>query len=533
MKKTKIFIVAITTASFALSSCGNDFLTVSPPTKMGYDDYYKNESDIMSALTAAYAPMLWEHYSFGYTPFNLISDIMGGDVYPGGPNENDNPQLQKLLTHSITDLQQPDGVWTNSFSGVNRCQLVLENLPNVQGLTDATRKRIEAEAIFMRCYYYHNLWRLWGNIPYFEKNLAFPYVTAQVTADEVYAKCVAALDGIIAARSLPETVPTAELGRATLAAAQMLRARFVMYQMDESKFPAVLADMQDIITKGHHSLKTTTTIASRVAPSGLPVTPFEELFMREGEWCSETIFDINHTDYGSLTAWQSPAGAGGSVFPRFIGPRDMTANSEFEAGWGFGTIPVATYELYDEADTRRDAGILNFDKWATAYAANNGVAKPGRGVYGYYQVTGLFLKKYLCRVGYNVRGPGTGSGDMAFSNNMRIFRYAETLLNAAEMILRTNGPVADAQKYLDLVRDRAYGDADAPPVTATIENILLERRKEFMGEGIYYWDLVRTGKAQEVLGANGWTPSKKYWPIPNAEMNNTAGTAFPLTQNPY
>ncbi len=57
-----------------------------------------------------------------------------------------------------------------------------------------------------------------------------------------------------------------------------------------------------------------------------------------------------------------------------------------------------------------------------------------------------------------------------------------------------------------------------------------ERRKEFLGEGLRYWDLVRTGQANTLPD---WTASKKYWPIPNAEMNNTAGTDHPLVQNPY
>ena len=72
---------------------------------------------------------------------------------------------------------------------------------------------------------------------------------------------------------------------------------------------------------------------------------------------------------------------------------------------------------------------------------------------------------------------------------------------------------------------------------ANIDNIIDERDLEFMGEGKRYWDLVRTGKAASVLvpdqngfRTNTWSPSKKYLPIPQNEIDAAQGT---LTQNNY
>ena len=57
-----------------------------------------------------------------------------------------------------------------------------------------------------------------------------------------------------------------------------------------------------------------------------------------------------------------------------------------------------------------------------------------------------------------------------------------------------------------------------------------------MGEGKRYWDLVRTGKAATVLTASNheyrtvsWTESKKYWPIPQSELDKDPN----LVQNNY
>ncbi|CCY64983.1 putative uncharacterized protein [Prevotella sp. CAG:1124] len=74
-------------------------------------------------------------------------------------------------------------------------------------------------------------------------------------------------------------------------------------------------------------------------------------------------------------------------------------------------------------------------------------------------------------------------------------------------------------------------------VDPTIENIINERRLEFVGEGKRYWDLVRTGMAATTLRpdsygyrTNTWSESKKYLPIPQSEIDAAQGT---LTQNNY
>ena len=91
-----------------------------------------------------------------------------------------------------------------------------------------------------------------------------------------------------------------------------------------------------------------------------------------------------------------------------------------------------------------------------------------------------------------------------------------------------------AKTYLNRVHNRS-GLTDQ--VDATIDNIIEERHLEFVGEGKRYWDLVRTGKAATTLvpdtyryRTNTWSESKKYLPIPQAEIDAAQGT---LTQNNY
>ena len=156
----------------------------------------------------------------------------------------------------------------------------------------------------------------------------------------------------------------------------------------------------------------------------------------------------------------------------------------------------------------------------------------GAGDYNHarWQDTGYFLKKYIARV--NGNHGQKADGDMNHGNNLRVYRYSEVLLNAAELALALG---QDGSAHLAAVQERA----GATLTEYNLDNIIEERRKEFVGEGKRYWDLVRTGKAVEVLKAANhewrtvdWTPNKKYWPIPQSEMDKVDAD-HKMTQNPY
>ena len=67
-------------------------------------------------------------------------------------------------------------------------------------------------------------------------------------------------------------------------------------------------------------------------------------------------------------------------------------------------------------------------------------------------------------------------------------RYADVLFMAAEL------GSSNSMKYFNMVRERAYGSTDVDLTTApTKAQILLERRKEFLGEAVRYFDLMRQG----------------------------------------
>ncbi|MFV0554018.1 MAG: RagB/SusD family nutrient uptake outer membrane protein [Mangrovibacterium sp.] len=470
-------------------------MEVESTTSITIDQYYNTEARIFEALVAAYDPLSWCDYVWGtYSPYEMVSDIMGDDMYVGGADKNDMANFHRMANYEV----QASGVglnnWTAYYSGVNRANNVFKYMPYVQDISEDTKALYLAEAQTLRAFYYMRLWKLWGNIPYYDVNLEFPYTAPQLTADVVYANIVAELEAVLDNTVLPMRATAADYGRVTFAMAAMVYTETVMYQNDDTKYGKALGYLNEVISSGQYDL----------------VDDYASIWEESGEWSEESIFEINYFRVNAARSWDNPMGDGGSVFPRFIGINEMNDPSgKYGSGWGFGPIRTEAYEMFADTDTRRDASILNME----TYAAETGATYTPR-----YQNTGYFLNKFVAQQSMNVGQ--VADGDLNFGNNTRIYRYSETLLYAAELLARGASGTGSAQSYLDDVRKRA-GQASVSP---TVDNILKERRLEFVGEGKRYWDLVRSGKAATTLipnkyRTNSWTEAKKYLPIEQNEID--------------
>ena len=288
-------------------------------------------------------------------------------------------------------------------------------------------------------------------------------------------------------------------GRVNKAAAMMLRARVVMYQKDQTRYAQVLSDMNEIISSGKYRL----------------MDDFASIWVKEGEFCDESIFESNQLPEGKTwgASWQGY----GTNLPAFISPNGLSGSDTFIGGWGFGPVRAAAWNMFEEGDERREGSINHFEDGT--YTVR-------------FQNTGYFMAKYAARKGYN---PPPGDIDLNFENNFRIFRYAEVLLNAADlMAIQGVAPSGiTAQECLDQIRFRA----GLPSIPATAANVKLERRREFLGEGLRFWDLVRWGDTS-ILSENlpayssnrTWKDYCKYLPIPQSEIEKTDGE-FLLKQN--
>ena len=493
-------------AALAMGACTDSFLEVESPTQTPSDEYFSTKEHLEESVVAAYDPLQWTDWACDeYAPFTLMSDIMADDLWVGGSNATDNQNWHLMANYSATPLKVITSLWVEAFSGIKRCNDVLENIE--RGIDDATDADIAswtAQVRVLRAFYANWLWKFYGNVPYYERNLTMPYTSPQISADELYAHMVGDIEAAIALNALPFRASDEEAGRVTTAMAYMLYAEIVMYQRDTARYAKALQYMKEIINSPEYDL----------------VDDYSTIFTEAGEWSKESIWEINYISQNAIRDWDTPMAAGGTVLPTLISPNNWPTGADgHNGGWGFAPVRLETYEHFSPDDARRDATIWNVGASGVDYNKR-------------YQDFGFFLEKYSAKADGNAGQKA--SGELNYNNNWRIYRYSETLLNAAELIVATGGSATEAKGYLAAVRNRA-GLQQVPE--ATIDNIIEERRLEFVDEGKRYWDLIRTDKAATVLvpdqygyRTNTWSPNKKHLPIPQSEIDKAQGT---LTQNPY
>lgn len=505
MKRYRHIAAGLIATAFLATGCSDSFLEVTSPTQEFIDTYYTTDAHIQEAVVAAYDPLHWTDWGMDeYNPVTLMSDIMADDLWIGGQDRTDNQAWHLMMNFEAIPTNVIKGLWSVAYSGVKRSNDVLTYLEWAgENVKEENRAYYTAQVLTLRALYYNWLWKFWGNIPYYDVNLTAPYLAEQLPADQVYEKIIADLDNVISMDVLPMRETSENYGRVTKAMAYMLYAEVVMYQNDESRYGKALQYMQEIINSGEYDL----------------VDDYASIFKESGEWNKESIFEVNYTDDNAVRSWSAPLTAGGTVLPTLISPHTWPDGTDgHDQGWGFCPVRLETYERYANNDTRRDATCWNAGALGVDYNKR-------------YQDTGLFLEKYAALTGNNK--DQKADAQLNWNNNLRIYRFSETLLNAAELIARGAGS-GDARLYLNKVRKRAGLVTELEP---TIDNIIEERHLEFVGEGKRYWDLIRTGKASTVLvpdeygyRTNTWTENKKYLPIPQSEIDAAQGT---LTQNNY
>ena len=196
-------------------------------------------------------------------------------------------------------------------------------------------------------------------------------------------------------------------------------------------------------------------------------------------------------------------------------PQDATIQAFFGimGGGGSDLCPSDSLlnNLFIAGDKRKAKTVAN------GFTNNSGVFIP-------LPVTGLrrsFTMKYTTAVAAGGDSPA----------NFKVIRYADVLLMLAEA-LNENGKTTEALTYLNMVRTRAgvplyTGLAQSP----TREKILMERRLELSFEGHRWFDLLRTGRAFQVMGKLGMQPYMTLFPIPLSELQ-VVNDPKVLWQNP-
>ncbi len=475
MKKIKLYIMVIGLLTFG--SCGESFLDSQPYTQLSDINFYKTPEEAFSALAGVYDG-LQRMYSQGFSMVT-VSEVCSDNAF-GGSGNADGFGAQLLdefdLKRSPADVNILQGVWTDYYKGIYRCNVLLSHLDDVAwGHKEALKDQYAAEARFIRAIAYFDLVRLFGNVVV----LTEPSTESlpQSSPEEVFKLVAEDLKFAIANLSdLNYTDQAAtDHGRATKWAAQALLARAYLYYTGRYEKPdlagvvtkqEVLNHLEDLISNSGHSLvqnyaslwpAASVSLGADYAGERNPENIFNIKFTYTSSWGGD--LDGNH--------WLVMLGMRGDNYP------------PYGLGWGFGTVNPKLWSAYSDTDTRRAASIISVADEGIDF--NNSDAR---------EYTGYYIKKYTPMTDADGKSLAETAGGLSFMigqyQDYVMIRYADVLLMAAEL------GSANAQTYFDEVRKRAYqGDFVSLPVNKT--NIMNERRLEFAFEGIRYWDLLRQG----------------------------------------
>ena len=477
--KAKYSLILLS-ALLVLTGC-RDFLDIRTEATMPSSgmDYSKTEN-IFLPVSAAYASMrLGESEALNYM---ALLEIVSDDADKGS-SPDDGPAVKEFDEFTYGPENEHIGyIWGIFYRMVSAANYAVESMDKFgEAITseDGLRQVAEcrAEARLIRAFAYFNLVRLFGTVPLIDRTMSSEELASipASTAAQVYQFIYEDLDAAIA--TLPDSYVDMP-GRYTKYTAMALKAKVALYNKDWSE---AAREADAIIASGRFSL----------------MAKFRDAFSVEHENGPESLMEIQSSDMGQTS------GAMPICYYGFIqGPRN---GDEPLQGWGY---KVPSQALISFLDGRGDA----IRKSVTLL--ERGTTTPEGDVISDLCANQYYNGKVYVPSRYNTRSFNAYGLD----HNMRLIRYAEVLLIYAEA-LASGAAVTPASGYtaaqaLNEVRARA----GLPATTATLEHIYDERRAELALEENRFFDLVRWGKAAQVLSPLGFTPGKnELFPIPSSQ----------------
>jgi tetratricopeptide (TPR) repeat protein len=486
----KILLTLALCAGFA-TGCNKEFLDRKPLGELTYDTFFSTDEQAIQATNAIYNQFRsWECSALGYIG---MTDILSDDADKGS-TPNDQPLLSDIDNFNFdannTYFSQ---VWTGFYRAIARANLAIKRIPDVPDMDETLRRRLIGEARFLRAYAYFLLVQWYGDLPVITEPLSADqyYNQRRSPVSEVYALIESDLLAAIEALPKKSGYTSDDLGRVTKGAAQGILAKLYMLRKDYVKAEQYC---NEIISSNEYSL--------------LP--KYADNFLPAGENGAESIFEI--------TAAALQPDAGGVVGPGAT-PYNMVqgVRGNPNLGWGFNRPSDNLVSSYENGDPRRSATVIYVGDIlpddVTEVKDNPEILNE------------RFNKKAWvpAHPGLQDNGPG----------NIRILRYSDILLLYAEA-LNENGKSAEALPWLNQVRKRARGASQVvlPDVTVTDqtqlrERIYRERRSELAMEQHRWFDLLRWGRAEQVMtavGKNFIAPKHLLLPIPQTEVDLTDGS---------
>lgn len=468
--------------AFILIGCSDD-LDLYPETQLTQGNFYNSEAEMIQASNDVYR-QLNRMYNANNVP-DLYGERFSDNVctiLTGGANSYD----EDINKHIIkSDNGRLLNAWRNAYNAIFITNDILTRLEGtkVEFSSPDFKDRLLAEALFVRSLIYFNLVQAWGDVPLVLKVVTVDesYASLREKKEVVYAQIIK--DLLFCKGHLPESYSGKEIGRITSYAVSAVLAKVYLVTGEKG---AAQKELKRIVESGRFSLDAN-------GDGVINREDYDHLFQPEVKNCKESILEIQYlggVDQVNSNHQQS--------YTPFLHSFHLPGISATNRGEGVNTPNPDILKEFEEGDPRKDVSIIP------------GFKDESTNTWVDYPYTNKFYDP-------NWQNPG---------QNVEIIRFADILLLYAEI---TGDP-----SFLNQVRSRVglpvYGDprypAKYPTLALAIEH---ERRVELAFEFHRFFDLMRTGRALEVLKSKGYkvTENNLLFPIPLAEIDINPG----LTQN--
>lgn len=470
------------------TSCGNDWLDVEPSTKIPTTSAIQSLKDVEYSLNGIYDVMRSTNYYSGRMVY--YGDVTGDDAQSIKTGK-------RTTTYYMLDYTKDNGPsthWAYAYQIIQNCNIILSQIDELEVLEAdrATYNDLKGQTLTLRGFALFDLTRFFG-YPYPKDkgaSLGVPIITEVSNTENKPARSTVADCYTAIIKDLKE-------------GSELMSEKFNKGKINKWAGMLLLSRAYLYMEDNQNALST-----AEAAIAGAEKNKYRL-------W--------TNAEYGTIWGTDFASGDPGEVLFELVNltvdavGKESLAYLCLPAGYDDYCLTSSFYEVMQEDpdDVRNQAYIVNEEKDSKR----------------------AYIAKYKPQ------------GDKAIEDsNIPVLRLSELYLIAAEAAVKV-GDNAKAVKYLDAIVNRANPEKTVVGKTVTLDDVLLERRKELFGEGHRFFDALRNHKTivrkestkefPEISDTEhlkmvdesmsfDWNYYRVVLPIPKAEMNSNPN----MVQNP-
>lgn len=481
MKKLKI-ILFLVLSGWIITSC-TEILNVNPTSVITTSSFWKTEDDAVGAINGMYVDLRSMSEAI-YVDGEQRSEVFEGGVYGSGGHN--------LYVNELSGDQPNHSDWRGFYNILNSANLIIKYVPDITFNSESSKNNILAQAYTMRAYVYFVMTKTWGDLilrtePIESSN---PKITVKERSPqaEVFTLIKSDLDNAI--KLFPNNNFTSGRYKWSKAAANALKGDVYLWTGKR-------------LSGGEPDFNKALGALNEVKNADVALLPkFADLFDYNNKGNKEILMTIRYQDLDGIAnnffwyMWII-----NSAVPKNINAKTNDLINPTGSGQGLLVMTDLVRKQFTNDDTRKKASFHE--------------------IYTYSNSGDSTFYSTLCLKGQGLLTGGT----RLFLSDVVLYRYADVLLMIAEA---KNALNQDPTTEMNLVRQRAYGTNYASHVFVKgnkVENdtaILQERLFELVYEGKRWWDLVRFGKAFDLVPSLNSKMGQDYlllFPISNGVLS--------------